>query len=497
VTGSLPPQAAAPDFELLAAIPAKAELIALPVWSEDGDLMVGPGAADIDEEYDLLGLLDAEGATGRAGEITALTIPGRTPRRVLLVGVGDQTSDHFRRAGAALGRAVRDRDVVVTTIPALAPDVALEPFVAGLTLASFSFSWRSQGPEWTPVRTVQLADLDGLRRELGVAVAMARASWRARFGATMPSNVKNPEWMAEQARAIPGLTVQVWDETDLAKGGFGGILAVGAGSVSPPRMIRLDYTPAGASKKTPTVVLVGKGITFDTGGLNIKSGAGMKTMKRDATGGAVVLGVMGALEAIGCPVNVVGLIAAAENAISGSAMRPGDVLRHYPGKDRGGRTTEVTNTDAEGRLVLADAMAYAADKIKPDVMVDVATLTGAIKSALGQQLGGLFATSDDLAAQFTAAGAASGEPVWRMPLADVYLDRLASPIADADNGPGPSVAGAITAALFLRPFAAGIPWVHLDLASVGDAPVDGYEWTAGPTGFGARLLLEWLRAPSI
>ncbi|BBH16717.1 hypothetical protein Back2_10040 [Nocardioides baekrokdamisoli] len=490
MNGSLPPQAPPPEFELLPAVPAKADLIALPVWSEAGDLMVGPGAAEIDDAYDLLGLLDAEGATGAAGELTSLTIPGRTARRVLLVGVGDQTSADFRRAGAAVGRAVRDRDAVVTTIPALSPSVALEPFVAGLTLASFSFSWRSRGPEWTPVRTVRLADLDGLEQELEIAVALARASWRARFGATVPSNIKNPEWLAEQARSIPGVKVQVWDEGALAKEGFGGIVAVGAGSASPPRLIRLDYIPTGASKKTPTVVLVGKGITFDTGGLNLKPGASMKTMKRDATGGAVVLAVMGALAAVGCPVRVVGLVAAAENAVSGSAMRPGDVLRHY-----GGRTTEVTNTDAEGRLVLADAMAYAADKIKPDVLVDIATLTGAIKVALGQQLGGLFATSDDLAAQFIAAGAASGEPLWRMPLADVYLDKLASTVADADNAPGG--AGAITAALFLKPFAGGIPWVHLDVASVGDAPIDEYEWTAGPTGFGARLLLEWLRAPSM
>jgi leucyl aminopeptidase len=482
----LPPQVAPPEFELLSAIPAKAALIALPVWAESGDLMVGPGAADIDDEYDLLGLLDAEGATGAAGEIVSLTIPGRTPRRVLLVGVGDQTPDHFRRAGAALGRAVRDRSAVVTTIPALCPSVALEPFVAGLTLASFNFSWRAQGPQWTPVGTVRLADMAGVDAELRVAVALARASWRARFGSTVPSNVKNPEWLAEQARTIPGLTVQVWDEKALAKDGFGGILAVGSGSVTPPRLIRLDYKVPGADKKTPTIVLVGKGITFDTGGLNIKPGDAMKTMKRDATGGAVVLAVMGALADIGCPVNVIGLVAAAENAVSGSSMRPGDVLRHY-----GGRTTEVTNTDAEGRLVLADAMAYAVDKLKPATIVDIATLTGAIKVALGQQLGGLFATSDELARAFLAAGEASGEPLWRMPLAEVYNDKLASPIADADNAPGG--AGAITAALFLKPFVRDVPWVHLDIASVGDAAADAWEWTSGPTGFGARLLLEWLR----
>ncbi|MFE6559193.1 leucyl aminopeptidase family protein, partial [Nocardioides sp. NPDC057767] len=309
------------------------------------------------------------------------------------------------------------------------------------------------------------------------------------FFATVPSNLKNPAWLAEQATALggeTGLEVTVWGEDQLATEGFGGIVAVGQGSATPPRLIRLDYTPRKAGRRTPTVVLVGKGITFDTGGLNIKPGDGMINMKRDMTGGAVVLAVMSALAEIGCPVKVVGLIAAAENAISGSALRPGDVVTHY-----GGRTSEVTNTDAEGRLVLADAMAYAVDKIKPAALVDIATLTGAMRVALGQTMAGYFADDDALSTQLREASDLSGETLWRMPLVADYEDKLSSKVADADNAPGGP--GAITAALFLHHFTGGIPWAHLDVAC-GDAYADVHELTPGPTGFGARVLLTWLAA---
>jgi len=203
------------------------------------------------------------------------------------------------------------------------------------------------------------------------------------------------------------------------------------------------------------------------------------------TGAAVVAATMCALESVGCPVRVTGLMAIAENSIGGAALRPGDVIRHW-----GGRTTEVTNTDAEGRLVLADALQYAATKLDPDLLVDVATLTGAMKVALGLSTGGYFANDDAVAALVEAASVASGERIWRMPLADVYEPLLESRIADSDNAPGR--VQAITAALFLQHFTGGLPWVHFDLASVGDSQRENFEFTKGPTGFGARLLLHWL-----
>jgi leucyl aminopeptidase len=331
-----------------------------------------------------------------------------------------------------------------------------------------------------------LADAD--RPALERAVAMGGASWRARTLASVPSNLKNPAWLADQAVALAaeaGLKVTVWDEKRLADEGFGGILSVGQASETPPRLIRLDYAPAKKSRKAaPTVVLVGKGITFDTGGLSIKPGEAMVNMKRDMTGGGIVMSVMAALADVGCRVPVVGLIPAAENAIGGNALRPGDVVRHY-----GGRTSEVTNTDAEGRLVLADAMAWAVAHLEPAVLVDVATLTGAIKVALGQQVGGVFANDDTLADALLECGISTGEPLWRFPPPSASEERLSSRVAASDNaGSGP---GAIIAALFLQHFAGDVPWAHLDLASTGDAPADSYEYSKGPTGFGARLLLDW------
>ncbi|MBC9734175.1 leucyl aminopeptidase family protein [Nocardioides marmotae] len=504
---TLPPQVSPPRFALSAERPLAvdgADVVALPVLPGEGDgaaPLLGPGAEEVTDRLgvDLLALLESERATGRAGQVVTYPVPLGTPdqpalRRVLLVGVGEQRPADFRKAGAALARAVTDTSpdtsTVATTVPALDPDHGLEPFVVGFVLASFGFSWRSTGPERLPAEQVVLAALEPAAYDAALdrARAVAGAGWRARTLATVPSNLKNPVWLAEEARRVAGeagLGFRVWDEQQLAEEGFGGILGVGQASATPPRLVQLEYTPPLAGRGTPTVVLVGKGITFDTGGLSIKPAQAMTNMKRDMTGGAVVLATMAALADVGCPVRVVGLVPMAENAVSGNALRPGDVVRHW-----GGRTTEITNTDAEGRVVMADALAYAVAELDPAVVVDVATLTGAMKVALGQQVGGFFANREVLAAAIAAAGEAAGEPLWRMPLAAVYEDKLASKVADADNGAGGP--GAITAALFLQHFVGDVPWAHLDVASVGDAPAEMDEWTEGPTGFGARALLAWL-----
>lgn len=475
------------------------DVVAVPVLPADGDgdqVVLGPGAEELADRVgvDLLGVLELSSATGAAGEVTTVPVPLGSPdnaalRLVLLVGVGAQRPQDLRRAGAAVARASRNRDAVATSVPAIATDDGVEAFVVGAMLGSFAFSWRSGPPEHRPVARVVLCDLPGsLGTLVARAVAIGGAGWRSRMLSTVPSNLKNPPWMADQAVEIgaeAGLEVTVWDEKRLAADGFGALLAVGQASESPPRLIRMDYTPRKAGRRTPTVVLVGKGITFDTGGLSIKPGEAMVNMKRDMTGGAVVMATMAALAAVGCPVKVVGLIAAAENSVGGDAMRPGDVVTHY-----GGRTSEVTNTDAEGRLVLADALTYAVEEVRPDVIVDVATLTGAMKVALGQQVGGFFSTDETLAATLRAASLAAGEPLWRFPLTDAYESKLVSTVADSDNAPnGP---GAITAALFLRHFVGDVPWAHLDIASVGDSPDDAFEWNKGPSGFGARALLQWL-----
>lgn len=507
----LPGQVSPPEFAVSDLLPGAikgVDVVALPVLPDDDgeSVLLGPGAAELADELglDLVGIAEIQGLTGATAEVLSIPVPGGTEsnpelRLVVLVGVGAAGAIDLRRAGAALARATRDRAAVATSIPAVHDDTAaaIEAFVVGAMLGGFVFHWRSQGPEHQPVRRVVLAapTLSSDRAVIERSVALGGAGWRSRLLATVPSNLKNPAWLAGQAEevaAAAGLDVEVWDEVRLAKEGFGGILAVGAASATPPRLIRLDYTPAGVSartaKKLPLVVLVGKGITFDTGGLSIKPSASMGSMKRDMTGGAVVLATMAALADVDCPVRVIGLVPAAENAISGSALRPGDVIRHW-----GGRTTEVGNTDAEGRLVLADALAYAVSELAPALVLDVATLTGAVKVALGQQVGGLFANDDALADALTGAGERAGEPLWRFPLFAGYEDRLTSHVADASNDPGG--AGAITAALFLQHFVGDVPWAHLDIASVGDVEKEWHEWTVGPSGFGARLLLTWLGTP--
>ena len=496
----LPAQVSPPRCVLSAHAPHElpdAEVIALPVLptAEPGlRARLGPGAAETVHALgvDADAVLRLTAVTGKAGEVASVpTWGGRGGRLLLLVGVGDRRPDDLRRAGAALARACRDRPAVATTLVAGAAEEVVEAFVAGVVLGSFTFHWRSTGPEHTPVARVVLAstaDLNGRQATLDRAQAVAEAAWRSRMLACVPASLKTPQWLAEQAESLAageGLDCQVWDEHALAEEGFGGLLAVGRAAAAPPRLIRLDYRPARGGRRGPRLVLVGKGITFDTGGLSIKTAENMVTMKRDMTGGGVVIAVMATLRRLRCPVRVTGLVAAAENAVGADALRPGDVVRHW-----GGRTSEVTNTDAEGRLVLADALAYATSELRPAAVVDVATLTGAMRVALGQRTGGLFATSDALAERLLAAGEQSGERLWRMPLAEEYEDKLASKVADADNAPGGP--GAITAALFLRHFVGDVPWAHLDIASVGDAPADQDEWTAGPTGFGARLLLRWL-----
>ncbi len=504
----LPPQVSPPQFALSDLAPSRVVgigVVAFPVLQGQDGPSLGPGAAELADDLgiDLFEVLRAADASGETGEVTELPV-GRTSdpaapsiSRVLLVGVGAATVTDVRRAAASLARRVTDVESVASSIAAVAGDDALAGFVAGATLGSFGFSMHRDGPRDRPAASVVVClteSDDDRERLLRRAVAAAGAGWQARMLASVPSNIKTPVWLAEQAvtaAEAAGLKATVLDEVQLAERGFGGVVGVGQAAAAPPRFVQLEYVPAGTSRrarKAGHVVLVGKGITFDSGGLSIKPGQSMVTMKRDMTGAAVVAAVLAALPEMDCPVRVTGLLPIAENAVSGNSMRPGDVITQY-----GGRTTEVTNTDAEGRLVLADGLAYAVDKLGPDVLVDVATLTGGIKVALGQHTGGLFTNDDALAGHLDTSGHRAGEPLWRMPLSEEYESKLSSKIADADNAPGGPPA--ITAALFLQHFVGGLPWAHLDIASVGDAPKDRFEWTEGPTGFGARLLLDWLSQP--
>ncbi len=468
-----------------------------------GEYVVGADAARALDGLgvDAFALLDRAKASGEAGDLVSLELFGRegdtVVDQVMLVGLGAGHGQDFRRAGAVIARAARTRGPVATSIGALADDEQLAAFCEGLVLGAFGFHRKSEETAAPKAPVVVLTDLAGDRepdaarqRIVNRAVTRAKASWRSRTFALTPSNEKGPEVLEQWARDAADhakLDIAVWDEKKLAAEGFGGILAVGAGSAYDSRFIRLDYSPKRVGRRTPHLVIIGKGITFDSGGLSIKPLDAMMTMKRDMTGAGVVISVMGALRDLEIPVRVTGLVPSAENAFGAASMRPGDVITHY-----GGRTSFVGNTDAEGRLVLADALAYAAEHIDATAVVDVATLTGAGKVALGLSLGGLFANDEELAQRLDRAGATAGEPLWRLPLHAEYEEKLQEMSADATNAAGGP--GAITAALFLQHFTGDAPWAHLDIASVGDSPKDAFEYSQGATGFGARLLLRWIEA---
>jgi leucyl aminopeptidase len=440
-------------------------------------------------------VLSAYEVTARPGEVAqAAAAPGTGIRRVFLIGLGDAAPADMRKAGAALGRRATAGRRVVTTAVLGQPADRVQAFAEGVMLGAYRFTLASSANSGGQPTGVQLlvAEDDGAARAVERAVIMARAVALARDLTNMPSALKSPKWLADEAAAIgavSGLFVRVAEPAELAAEGFGGLLGVGSGSVRPPRLIELSYEPPGWDRH---VVLAGKGITFDSGGLSLKPSDNMKLMKTDMAGGAAVIATMSALGRLGARARVTGLVAAAENMPSGSALRPGDVITHY-----GGITTEVLNTDAEGRLVLADALAYAVARLKPDVILDIATLTGSARVALGTTLGALYATDDGLASELAAASAAAGEPLWRMPLVEDYRDALDSPVADLANIPhttGRPRAGSIDAALFLREFAGGLPWAHLDIAGPARSTADEGEQSKGATGFGTRALLHWLTA---
>jgi leucyl aminopeptidase len=463
-------------------------------------LAEGPGGdADALASIGLLGidaarLVATHEPVGTAGTVTAAPLPPGScaVRRVLLVGVGDGSVASWRSAGAAVGRATRELGRVLHAVGATAGGDALPAYVEGAVLGSWaSPRWRREGAV-AGCRPARTAVVTGSERADAVerAVVRSRAQLVARALAITPSNTKSPAWLARQATTVArraGLTVDVWDERRLRREGMGGVLAVGQGSATPPRFVRLDHEPAGAGTATPRVVLVGKGITFDTGGLQVKPADGMLGMKTDMSGAAVVLAVLSACRDLGVRVRVTGLLAVAENAVGGASYRPGDVVTHY-----GGRTVEIGNTDAEGRIVLADALAYADAHLDPAYLVDVATLTGAARIALGRSTAPVFSTDAGLTDALVAAGATTGETLWPMPLPDTYRRALDSDVADLTHIATDVGGGAVTAALFLREFAGARRWAHLDIAGTGRSDVDTGAHVKGATGFGTRLLLRWL-----
>lgn len=431
--------------------------------------------------------------TGKAGDVQ--TVPAGEARWI--AGLGDGEPKQYRKAGAALVRAVNsgladDVDhggkafrAVQLVLPEEASGEHVTELALGLLLGGYKFKVTGEDPA-PSVRTVRLVAHDRavepFTELVSRASVLAASTALTRDLANTPSNIKSPAWLAETAARVAGPRVEVAirDEKWLTAQGFGGVLAVGGGSSRPPRLIEMTYKPSGAAKH---LLLVGKGITFDTGGLSIKPADGMHLMRTDMAGGAAVIAAIRGIAALGLPVRVTALVPAAENHVSGSAYRPGDIVRHY-----GGKTTEVGNTDAEGRMVLADALAYGIRRYNPDLVVDAATLTGAMKVSLGLRTGGLFATEDAVASLVRSAGERVGEAWWRMPLVEDYAENVRGEFGDVRQTPaGP---GGITAALFLREFTEGLPWAHLDIAGPARSEKNYDDVVPGATGFAARTLVE-------
>ncbi|OLB73539.1 MAG: peptidase M17 [Actinobacteria bacterium 13_2_20CM_2_71_6] len=499
-------------------------VLALPIGDGDGDAGPLPPAGPVPSRLAELAtafLADVE-HTGAAGVVQALPRPLESPRRLLLVGVGAGDEAGWRTAGAALTRAAQKEDRLTVALAADAEPAALRGLAEGLLLAGYRFRLGADPAGGTPnLRqvTVLVSDPDRYAEALAESQVTAEMTYLARDLTNMPSQEKSPAWFAGRiSRAAAnraGLTVKVREPDQLAVEGFGGILAVGGGSARGPRLIELAWRPRGAQHPRSAqssrsavgprgaqdlrgagrpagtlghVVLAGKGITFDTGGIDIKTREGMKLMRKDMGGAAAVMAATLGAAALNLPLRITAVVPLAENMISGSAFRPGDVIRQY-----GGQTSEITNTDAEGRLVLADALAYAARRLHPDLLVDLATLTGANAVALGKRTAALYSENDELAKHLEQAATEAGERVWRLPLHDDYLDLLGSDIADFANA-AEGGAGSIAAALYLREFVgtARDRWAHIDMSAPSWADSGDAELTKGATGWGVRTLLRWL-----
>ncbi|WP_115944415.1 leucyl aminopeptidase [Amycolatopsis thermalba] len=463
---------------------SRAEVVVIGTLQGDKAVTLAPGAEAVDAAFDgkLAELLATVGATGKAEEVVKLPTLGKLPAAVVLaVGVGKAaddgtvTAEQVRRAAGAAGRALACTARAVCTLSA----VDLQAAVEGTALGAYKFTEYKSEPGDAPVAAVDfVSPAEGTKRAhtatLKAATAIAEAVIIARDLINTPPNDLFPASFAERARKLAeanDLDFEVLDEKQLKRKGFGGILGVGGGSSRPPRLVRVSYKGPKAAKK---VALVGKGITFDSGGISIKPAANMDHMTSDMSGAAAVLASVVLAAKLKYPLEVTANIPLAENLPSGTSYRPGDVLRMY-----GGKTVEVLNTDAEGRLVLADAMVRAAED-DPDYLIETSTLTGAQMVALGNRTAGIMG-SDEFRDRVAAIAQATGEGGWPMPLPEELRGDLDSRLADLANVTGHRWGGMLAAGIFLREFVAeGLPWAHIDIA--GPSFNTGGPW--GYTGKG-------------
>lgn len=480
-------------------------LLVVPVFSDDTALSGWAAEADAVLGGAIARARDAGDLAGKKSRASVFYGSGSAPQRVLVLGVGSRDEFDAEAARRFAGRAVRRAEslsIAELTIrlegTGLEGEVAARAAAEAATMAAWRFTEMKTRPgegdqDDLEFRVNALGlSVDGDEEMVGEAIrvgaTVARGVNFARTLQSRPGNVATPTHLADEATRMAsetGLTVTVMGPAELLAENMHAILAVSRGSVEEPRLIVLEHS--GGSEGDAPLVLVGKGLTFDAGGISIKPAKGMEEMKFDMSGGAAVIGAMQAIAELKVPLNVVGIIPSSENLPSGTAMKPGDII-----DSREGKTIEVVNTDAEGRLILADALSYA-QTFSPAAIVDCATLTGAVVIALGHHAAGVLGNDDGLVEELRAAGERSGERCWPLPLWDDYMRQLDSDVADIVNVGGRS-AGTITAACFLSAFVGDCTWAHLDIA--GTAYGEGkrpYERKGG-VGFPARLLVEWVRS---
>ncbi len=473
-------------IDVAATAPRTIDVVGVPVYAS------GPVPRQLGLPRARLVELGFEGKLGQT-----LSIPAARGPLVVAVGLGEPSGVNgavLRSAAAALARAAGTRTSLATSLAdldgGLAPAAAAQAVAEGFVLGCYRFSaFKTETAQPQLERVVLTASAN---RRTAVAtgsargLAVAEAVGLARDLANTPPDHLNAIDIAERAMAIAAerkLGIEVFDESDMAAMGLGGMLGVNRGSTEPPRLVKLTYTP-----RTPsgTVALVGKGVMYDSGGISLKPSDGMHVlMKMDMTGAAVVLATMSLLPALKPKVKVIGYLCCTDNMPSGSALKLGDVLTM-----RNGKTVEVHNTDAEGRLILADGLSLAVEE-QPDAIVDIATLTGAVVLALGKKVAGVFGNDQAWIDQVLAAAARTDERAWPLPLVDDYRKLIDSNVADMKNVGGP-YGGAILAGLFLREFVGGVPWAHLDIAGVMESDADDGVLTKGATGYGVRLLGDLL-----
>ncbi len=494
-----------PTFELSSASPTEAAADALIVPFFQGR-EPGPGVDVVQRALgaDLMSTLADHGLQGKVGESFAIPTFGKIEAKtVVLVGLGKRKeagTQAIRKAAMKVTRSVTKFHTVASTVHQVgdSPQASAHAFAEGVALGAYRFDRYKERPidsasQEKPKLAKILALTNGRRSASQTGLTRGQvyaeaANW-ARDLVNTPAIDATPSYLADEARTMArrsGLTCKIWTKAELQRGGFGGILGVGAGSVNEPRLIELTYE--GGGNRAP-IGITGKGVTFDSGGLSIKDAAGMEWMKADMGGAAATLATMRAVAELQPRVDLIAAIPSAENLPGGSAIRPGDVLRH-----RGGKTSEVLNTDAEGRLILADALAYLAEK-KPRVIIDSATLTGAAMVALGNDVYAVIGSDQQLIDALLAAGREEGEQGWELPLWTDYRRHIESSVADVKNV-GIRWGGAITAALFLKEFVGDVPWAHLDVAGTAFAEQSGDLWPRGATGSPARTLIRYIEGQS-